>query len=130
VPGKPLPKTGSRCAQLLDLHWNDSLLTKQPHRSLHRLGGAADRSLELQKANYQALALPNHLRRVLVLDDVVTRGETLSAIAKAIKTTAPAIRVYGIALGKSERQSYAAGFGYMISNDHVPLRWADRWDKP
>jgi phosphoribosylpyrophosphate synthetase len=130
VPEKPLPATGRRCAHHLGFHWDPALLKKRPHRSLHSLGSAAERGAELQKANYRATTLPEDIRRVLLLDDVVTRGETMSAIANAIKEASPHVKVIGIALGKSERQSYAEKFGYMISNDHVPALWAQRWDKP
>jgi hypothetical protein len=130
IAEKPLPVIASRCAAFLGMPWLPNLLSKQPHRPLHRLSGAANRLEELQNTNYRAA--PFHdakLRRVLVLDDLITRGDTLSAIAGAIQATSPALGVHGIALGKNERERYAAQFGYMIRNDHVPGDWAARWDR-
>jgi len=39
---------------------------------------------------------------------MITRGSTLSRIAAAIKAANPCVKVYGVALAKTERRSYFA----------------------
>jgi hypothetical protein len=128
VPTKPLPTTVATVAAKLGLKSLPTLLSKQPHRQLHTLKGYGERGAELVKAKYQAAAVPGGIRRVLVLDEIATRGETIDHIAAAIRKASPTVRVIGVCLGKSERQSYAASCGYEISNDHVPRVWGERWD--
>jgi hypothetical protein len=129
VPSKPLPTAASVCAPAVGITYLPNLLAKSVHRSLHKCSSAAERTAEITKANYRAAKVSGSLKRILVLDDFATRGDTLTAIASAIKAQTPTIRVIGIALGKSERKSYAAGCGYEISNDHVPREWGDAWDR-
>jgi hypoxanthine-guanine phosphoribosyltransferase len=82
----------------------------------------------MEKANYVSAAIGG-ARRLLVLDDMVTMGTTASKIAAAVKTRSPTIEVVSIALGKTERRSYAAERGYNIGNGDVPAAWAQRWDQ-
>jgi hypothetical protein len=113
--------TASVCAPALGVAYLPNLLTKNVHKSLHKCTGAAERELEIARANYRSTQLRGSLKRVLILDDLATRGDTVTAIAKAIRAQSPNIGIIGIALGKSERKSYAAGCGYEISNEHVVL---------
>jgi hypothetical protein len=128
VPTKPLPKLGAFVARELGLAWLPILLSKQPHRALHSLNAASERTEELEKAQYKSTVLPTRIKRVLVLDDMTTRGSTLTHIAGAIRKASPKMEVVGISLGKSERQSYAAGQGCSLSNDGVPEAWATLWE--
>lgn len=129
VPTKPLPRTASAIAPALGITNLPNLMTKQPHRSLHSLNSAAERTTELEKAQYKSAAVPAGIRRVLVLDDLATRGDTVSAVADAVRAASPGIKVVGLALGKAERKAFAAGSGYNISNDAVPAAWATAWDQ-
>jgi hypothetical protein len=129
VPTKPLPRTASAVAQAQGMTCLSNLLTKQAHQRLHSLNSAAERAAEVEKAQYKSAAVPAGTRRVLVLDDLATRGDTLSAIAGAIQAATPGIEVVGIALGKNERKAFAADSGYNISNDTVPAAWATAWDQ-
>jgi len=128
VPTRALPRLGAHVAGQLGLSWLPNLLSKQPHRPLHGLNVAADRTQELEKAKYKATALPEGVKRILVMDDMTTRGSTLTRIAEAIRVASPEIEVVGISLGKSEKQNYAAGQGSTISNDGVPESWATIWE--
>jgi len=106
---KPMPMVASKLAGRFGLKWLPNLLT-------------------IEKASYQATVLPGGTKRVLVFDDLATRGQTLSAIAAAIKKNSPKVEVVGVALGKTERRGYAASSGQDLSNDHVPVAWATIWD--
>ena len=125
---KPMPMVASKLAGRFGLKWLPNLLTKQAHKPLHNMSNGADRTAEIEKASYQATVLPGGTKRVLVFDDLATRGQTLSAIAAAIKKNSPKVEVVGVALGKTERRGYAASSGQDLSNDHVPVAWATIWD--
>jgi orotate phosphoribosyltransferase len=45
-------------------------------------------------------------KNVFVIDDLITRGSTLSRIAAAIKAANLGTKVYGIALAKTDRRSF------------------------
>ena len=64
---------------------------------------------------------------VLVLDDFITRGSTMSHIARAILKRNPGIRVFAVALGKTERRDYWHQRGVEISNEHIPPPWERSW---
>jgi hypothetical protein len=126
VPSKPLPKIVTNICGKHGLKWMPSLLSKYPHRPLHNCLTQGEREAELAKASYTATGSLAGIKRVLIFDDIATRGDTLTAIARAIKKISPRVEVVGIALGKSERVSYAADRGHTISNDHVP--WEKSWN--
>src|SRR5262249_4850849 len=128
VPTKLLPQLGASVASELQFKWLPSLLSKQPHRPVHGLIGAAERMAELEKAQYKATQVADGLKRILVLDDMTTRGSTLTHIAQAVRAIYAAMDIVGISLGKNEKQAGAALFGHSISNDSVPQSWAAAWD--
>ena len=103
-------------------------ITKQPHRPIHGIYNAADRQAVLDEAEYEAANIDSD--SILVFDDFITRGDTLSHIAQAILGSNPHATVYGVALGKAERRAYHRDrFGIEISNDHVPQKWNTLWEQ-
>ena len=128
VPTKLLPQLGASVASELQFKWLPSLLSKHPHRPVHGLNGAAERVGEFEKAQYKATQVAGGLKRILVLDDMITRGSTLTHIAQAVRAIYPEMEIVGISLGKNEKQACAALFGHSISNDSVPHSWATAWD--
>lgn len=128
-PGKPIPRLAESCAQMTGLTYLPDILQKQPHRRLHTLGSAIERRNEVRNAGYTAnLALCTGIKRILIIDDLVTNGDTMSAIACAIRSQNQAIEIHGIALGKNESKAYAGSHGHTISNEHVPQSWNEAWD--
>ena len=127
---KPLALLGENAAKVCGLTWLPDLLSKAAHRSLHSLSSMSERDAEVDsKYTAQRITLDPPLRRILLLDDIVTRGATLREIHRAINAANPAINVVGLALAKSEGRAYAASCNRPLSNDHVPARWAELWDK-
>jgi len=126
VPSKPLPKCGKAVASQLGLTWLPDLLTKEAHKRLHNIPSASKRDQEV--AGKYTSAKVQKLKRVIVIDDIVTRGSTQSEIARAIKDSDPDLQVIGIALGKSERQEFAKECGKELDNTHVPEAWTNSWD--
>lgn len=127
---KPLPKITKFCSESLGAVYLPSVLTKSPHPALHKASTAAERRDALATACYKASSVGvAGLKRILIVDDFVTRGDTLSAVARAIHVIVPHVKVYGIALGKTESKSYAQGAGEVISNDVVPQRWLNVWER-
>lgn len=96
---------------------------KQPHQPIHGIYNASGRTAELDKANYTAASMPG-VRHVVILDDFITRGGTLSRMAKALKDANPRITVQGVALGKTERRGF---WGAALTNEHVEDRWEELW---
>jgi hypoxanthine-guanine phosphoribosyltransferase len=98
-------------------------LSKQAHKPIHGIFNAAERDAELDKAAYVASKLK--AKNVFVVDDLVTRGSTLSRIATAIKASNAGVNVYGVALGKTDRRSFWGN----LDNNHVAKAWDDRWQQ-
>lgn len=121
-----LPVVAQHCAAEAGTAFVRDALRKNAHEPLHKAGGAADRYEILEGAGYRAK--PIDADSVFVFDDLITRGDTLSHIALAILETSPKARVYGVALGKTERRRYQQErYGVDISNNHVPERWETAW---
>ena len=96
---------------------------KQAHNPLHGIYDAAGRTAELAKAAYQARRIAD-IRHAVIVDDFITRGSTMSRMAKALKASNPGITVHGVALGKTERRAY---WGDRLTNDNVDGRWDALW---
>lgn len=123
-PADPVWQLGAAAAEALRAPFRPEVLRKQTHKSLHNLSGAAARAAEVN-GKYIATGVGDP-KTVLVVDDFVTRGNTLADIARAIAANATGpVKVYGLALGKTERASWMQD----ISNDHVPARLAQIWDQ-
>ena len=124
-PNGPISSLARACSNAFGNPFRLNLLSKRPHDSLHRSGGTADARAEIiRNAEYQAAVV--EARVVLVFDDFITRGDTLGAIANAIKATNPSVRVYGVAFAKNQ------GIDYIdpdTANDHLLPALADLWDQ-
>ena len=103
------------------------MLRKKAHSSLHgQVRTATARESILDSAEYTSdtVNTPN----VFVLDDLITRGSTLCAIARAIKEKNPKVDVYGMALAKNDRQSFLADHGHdYYTNGHIRAEWNEIW---
>lgn len=99
-----------------------SVLKKNAHAPIHNFYSAASRSQELEKANYSATTLVG-IETAMVFDDLITRGGTLSRIAKAILAKNAQVKIYGVALGKTERRAYWGE----LTNQHVSAEWDAHW---
>lgn len=127
--GHPLRKLGERVADQMGWAWGPDALAKEKHRKLAKLTSGSSRDEEV-KEKYQAADLRD-FDTCVVLDDLVTRGSTLNDAARAIHSATPSLKtVVGVVLGKNEKVSWGAQWGYELNNDHVPAEYRDRWDKP
>ena len=122
-----LPILARCCAEATGADFVHDAITKQAHQPIHGIYTAADRRAVLDKAEYKAGDIDAD--SILVFDDFITRGDTLSHIAEAILESSPGATVYGVALGKAERRAYHRRYGIEISNDHVPQRWDTLWEQ-
>ena len=102
------------------------ILRKDRHASLSRTRANWDQRREiLINANYQASVVDaNH---IVVVDDVLTTGQTLSTIATAIKASNPNASVFGIVLAKQESLSYLPFETAECANARVPLSLDKIW---
>lgn len=127
VPTKALPLIGSAVATKLGVRWLPDILTKQLHRPMHSFYDAASRDAEAAKANYKCSRITG-IKHLIVLDDLITMGNTQNNIYTAVKTANPTVDVHPIGLGKAERKGYANQCGVELKNEHVPAAWATIWD--
>jgi hypothetical protein len=123
----PLRTLGFAVAQATGWNWLPDLLTKQKHRKLVKLGYGKDRDEEVEN-KYTAQPVRGATTCV-ILDDFITRGATMNEAARAIRSSSGTVkRVFGLALGKNEKLSYARQFGMDLSNDHIPADLLQKWD--
>ena len=114
------------CAEEAGVRFIGDAVTKKAHRRLSDLGTAEERQRTLANAGYSATRIA--ARNILLFDDFITQGATLSAVASIIRRTNKAhARIFGVALGKNERVAYLKGHGREASNDHVRLEWLKQW---
>jgi hypothetical protein len=116
-----IPRIAAALGAKFGIGVDRTAVTKNPHAPIKTAGGAAARRALLEKANYRAD--PVDADAILLLDDFITRGDTLSVTAQALLKANPKLTVYGVALGKTERLAYRPE----INNDHVPKAWDELW---
>jgi len=110
-----------RCAEATGADVKYDAITKQAHRPLHNTYNASARQAVLDEAKFKATKID--AKYVLVFDDFITRGDTLSHIAQSILKVNTGAKVYGVALGKTERLRWNPN----VSNAHVIQEWDDFW---
>ena len=114
------------CAQVAQARFVGDAITKKEHERLHKFFNADRRREILDDADFRSGRI--EADNILVFDDFITRGNTLSHIAQALLASNQRVRIYGVALAKTERLSYhRERFGRELSNDHVPQRWERTW---
>ncbi len=115
------------CAKSANANFVGDAITKKAHHPLHFSRDAERRREILDEADYESVRIGTG--NILIFDDFITRGETLSHIAQAIHKANSGIRVYGVGLGKNESRSYMEQYGTEISNDRIPKKWDDLWEE-
>jgi hypothetical protein len=124
-PNGFVSKLAEYSARSVNCSLNLSALSKNAHKPIHGLFNAAERQAVLEAANYQSGVID--AANVIVVDDIITRGSTLSRIAQAIRATNPEVNLYAIGLMKAERLAYWQGMGVELSNAHVPDAYDATW---
>ena len=104
-------------------------LSKNKHDPLHLQTDRNARDQALNKANYQASEFDHHCENVIIVDDIVTRGKTMSAVANAIHRSNPLVEIFGFALGRHVRRDYLP-VGFDEANAEIPDELAEIWDQP
>lgn len=103
-------------------------LSKNKHEPLHQQPDRYARDQALIKANYQASELDYHCERVIIVDDIVTRGKTMLAVANAIHQSNPLVEIFGFALGRHVRRDYLH-VSFDEANAQIPDELAEIWDQ-
>ena len=116
----------SECARAAGAGFVRDAVRKKAHQPLHQFYNADRRHAILEEAAYRSVRI--EAGSVLVFDDLITRGATLSHIAQAILRANPRVTVYGVGLAKTERRGFWEQRGEEISNDHVPEVWTRAWE--
>ena len=115
------------CARAARANFDGDAISKKAHEPLHKFFKAERRREILDEADFVSRRIKG-ADSVLVFDDLITTGNTLSHIANSILDANPRVSVYGVALGMTERQSYhRERFGRELTNNHVPARWEKAW---
>lgn len=120
-PERAIPFIAKGCATSLGVRFRIDALSKNVHKKIHSFYSVAERNAELDKAKYESKQLD--ALHVLVFDDFITRGDTLSRIALAVLAKNPKTTVYGVALAKNERVAYCPN----PTNDQIAGRWNLAW---
>ncbi|MCY3615321.1 MAG: phosphoribosyltransferase [Bacteroidetes bacterium] len=103
-------------------------LSKNKHDPLHLQTDRYARDQALNKANHQALEFDHHCENVIIVDDIVTRGKTMSAVANAIHRSNPLVEIFGFALGRHVRRDYLP-VSFDEANAEIPDELAEIWDQ-
>lgn len=98
-------------------------LQKNKHQPLHLQPNAHARDQALNNANYRASRLS--CKNVVIVDDIITRGATMSEIANAIHKSNPGTQIFGFALGRHVRQEHRPA----QANTNIPQELAEIWDQ-
>ena len=115
------------CAAMAQVGFVGDAITKRAHERLHRYSNVDRRREILDGAEFRSGRIG--AVNIVAFDDFITRGATMSHIAQAILAANRGVRIYGVALGKTERRSYWQRFDVEISNAHVPQRWERIWNE-
>jgi hypothetical protein len=105
--------------------WLPDIFEKDVHRSLHSLPSAAERAAEVA-GKYRSNTVTG-IDTLIILDDFITRGDTLGEMHRAFNEVNTSIDLVALALAKNESQSYAASQGVTVSNNHIPAEWDSLW---
>lgn len=126
-PNGTLSRIARRCAEQAGLQFVDNALNKERHPSLSTARSADERRSIVAYANYRAASIDAH--DIIILDDFITRGDTMSAVAHAVRRRNAHVNdVYGVAFGKNEKTEYwHRKEGLKITNKHAPEYWLTQW---
>lgn len=126
-------KLGHALGKTLGWLWCPSILEKKKHSPLHKMGGepgekATRRDSEI-RGKYTAGPIPEKCDAVVILDDLCTRGSTITEISRAIIAQKKGLKMWGLVLAKNDRKHYMASCGHDIGNGHIPNKYARLWDQ-
>ena len=125
-PSGPLAILAQHCAAQWGGQFALNLLSKDPHESLHWPRKTVSERIEiLEAANFASSEVGTP--RVIIVDDLITSGLTLSYSAGAIKTKNPEVKVFGLALGKHENLWNLEDNLRESPNRHIPAEWNQIW---
>jgi len=127
----PLYRVGKAVADALEIEYPHRSLTKQPHDSLSSQRSFAARATQIERAAYtcEANLIQGRNPMVIVLDDILTRGDTFCSIANGIMATNPGdFNFVFLSLGKSEAKQFWQTYrGIELCNTHVSQRISNLW---
>ena len=107
-------------------HCQVHCLSKNRHEKLHFQPTQGLRDFALAAANYRAGWVGK--KNVIIVDDIVTRGATMAAIAGAIVSLNPNILILGFALGRHQRREWLSE-PFDEANSKIPKILAEIWDR-
>lgn len=113
------------CARAAQVQFVGDAVTKKVHEPLHMYRNVGRRHEILSGADFRSKKIAAD--SILIFDDFITRGATLSHIAQAMQESNQQAKIYGVALAKTDRRSFWQSRGLEISNDHVPEQWDSMW---
>lgn len=120
---RAIPYITSELARTMGARFELKALQKNAHKKIHSFYTVEERNAELDKANY--VSAPLGAGHVFVVDDFITRGDTLSRIALAVGAANPNAKVYGIALAKNESVAWCPN----PRNDQMAANWDKLWEQ-
>ena len=121
-------KLAEYCARQVGARFVGDGVRKKAHAPLHRQLDSAARKAILDEADFRASRIEGE--NIVIFDDFITRGATMSHIARAILDVNPGAKVYGVALGNNQSAKYVEEVLLLdIDNSHIPDSWDVLWRK-
>ena len=119
-------KLAAYCARRAHVRFVGDGVRKKAHEQLHRHFDSETRKAILDEADFRAGRIEGE--NIVIFDDFITRGTTMSHIGVAIAESNPGARIYGVALGNNQRVQYVEEVLWLdIGNEHIPDGWDRLW---
>ncbi len=118
-------------AQGIAMRWrgtfNGTMIAKDPHDPIHNSTSAAKRNAVLDTANYRSTETHPNVRTFVIIDDLVTRGDTMTRIRQVIGGAHQEAQFVFIALAQTERLSYYREHNWPEPNNNEADKYEDVW---
>lgn len=120
----PLSEMTRICAEASMARFRLDVVTQKAGRSLRDTKSLDTRREVLRRRDYESRKIGAD--NIIIFDDLITTGGTMSYMAQAIHKVNDRVNVYGIALAKTERRKDIKN---SCINDHISVRWDKLWQE-
>jgi predicted amidophosphoribosyltransferase len=120
----------ARLARAVAKQWRGTLdltmVQKNPHSPIHGKRVVDERRAILDAANYRTTHNNEHAKTFVLVDDFLTRGDTMQRIITAIARGAPDAIFWALAIAKTENLDYWRGRGRELTNNEA-TEYEEAW---
>lgn len=107
LPKHHIYETANHLAEIADCPYYHNAIKRIKKEKLHYQPNSNARD-QVANGMYAAVQIPNlpNNARVIIFDDLITRGSTIVEISKLILAVNPTARIFGLGVAKCERETY------------------------